>query len=272
MTDGILRLVERVCADGGIGPEEISAAGIGSIGPIDREAGTVVDPANVSDERARIELVRPLRELLATDSIVLHNDAVCGVVAERRFSDAATENMVYLTISTGIGAGVVVDGDVILGGGGNAAEVGHVTIDPAGRMVCGCGSAGHWEAYCGGANIPAYAAYLRREEAVDTELPVTASDFTAADVFDDVGEDDLADLVVDRVGRWNTIGVANVIQAFAPTHIAVGGAVARNNPDAILDPVRESVPDRVMIDVPEIGVSELGEGVVLKGALLIARR
>lgn len=272
VTDRILRLVERVCREAGISPDEVSAAGIGSIGPIDRDAGAVVDPSNVLGTGGRIELVRPLRELLHTDSVALHNDAVCGAIAERRFSDSATENMVYLTMSTGIGAGVIVDGTVLSGNGGNAAEVGHLTLDPTERMECGCGRGGHWEAYCGGANIPDYAAYLRRETGVETGLPVTAAEFTAADVFDAAGEDELADLVVGRIGRWNTIGVANVVHAFAPSYIAVGGAVALNNPDAILDPIHAALSDRVLIDVPELGLSDLGDDVVLCGALLVAQR
>lgn len=272
VTDGILRVVERACGAAGIDPAAIDAAGVGSIGPLDRETGTIVGPANVAEEGARIDLVGPLRERLHTDAIVLHNDAVCGVIAERRFSDAATENMVYVTLSTGIGAGAVVDGDVLVGHGGNAAEVGHMTVDPAGTMECGCGRAGHWEAYCGGINVPDYAAHLAKEEGVETSLPVGGTDFAAPDMFDALGEDDLADLVVDRIGRWNAIGFANVVQAFAPTHAAVGGAVALNNPDAVVDPIRDRLPDHVLGDVPDLDVAGLGEEAVLRGALLVAQR
>lgn len=272
VTDEILRVVERACEDGGIDPTEVSAAGIGSAGPLRQDTGIIVAPANVFGADSRIELARPLRELLRTDAVVLRNDATCGVIAEHRFSDSATENMVYITISTGIGAGVVVDGDVLFGHGGNAAEVGHMTVDPTGTMECGCGRGGHWEAYCGGANVPDYAAHLAHGEPVETTLPDAAAAFAAKDVFDRADGDQLADLVVDRMGRWNAIGFANVVQAFAPTYVAVGGAVALNNPDAVLDPVRDRLPDHVLIDVPEIGVSELGDEGVLRGALLIARR
>jgi len=272
ITDEILRIAERACENAGVDTGGIDAIGIGAIGPIDREAGAVIGPANVFGPSGRIALVEPLHRAFRPDSVVLHNDAICGVIAEHHFSDSTTENMVYLTISTGIGAGIVVDGNVIFGHRGNAAEVGHTTIDPMETMECGCGRAGHWEAYCGGANIPDYAAHLHRHAPVETSLPITREDFTAKDVLDEVGEDPLADLLVERIGRWNTIGVANVIQAFAPTYISVGGAVALNNPETILDPIRTHVSDRVFIDVPEIGVAETGEEAVLRGALLIARR
>ena len=267
----MIETVEAACDAAGIDSDAIAAVGVGSIGPIDRDAGTIVDPVNVSVETDRIRLVHPLREFLATDRICLHNDAICGVVGERYFVESAIDNMAYLTMSTGIGAGIVVDGDVIFGDEGNAGEVGHMTIDPSETMTCQCGAGGHWEAYCGGANIPRYAAYHRRERSVETTLPVDDEEFTAKDVFEGTDEDELADLVVERIGRWNAIGFANIVQTFAPEYVAVGGAVALNNPDAILDPIRRRVPNHVMIDPPEIELTELGEEVVLKGALVLAR-
>lgn len=270
--DAIVRVIELACAEADVDPRSITAVGVGSAGPFDMDAGAIINSPNIAGEDGRVPVVQPLRERLDTDSITLRNDATCGVIAERHFSDQSTENMIYLTISTGIGAGVVVDDNVLYGNGGNAAEVGHMTIDPTGRMTCGCGLEGHWEAYCSGANIPDYAAGLSRDTAIETGLPIDDPDFTAKDVFDAACDDGLADLVLDRVGRWNVIGFANLIQTFAPSHISVGGAVAINNPNAVLDPVREGVSTRAIADIPSIELSELGEDVVLRGALLSAQR
>jgi len=272
ITEALLGLVDHACADAGIDPGDVVAAGVGSMGPIDRTAGIVVDPPNAEGVDAPVNLVDPLRERLGTDAVELHNDAVCGAIAERTTGTA--ENLVYLTLSTGIGAGAVVDGNVLVGDGGNAAEIGHVTVDPRGRLTCGCGGDGHWEAYCGGRNVPRYATHLRRESAdgIETGLPADASAFTAKTVFDRAGDDDLADLVVERIGRWNAIGVATAVQAFAPTRVVLGGAVARNNPTAILDPIREGVPRRMSIDPPVIEVTGLGADAVLRGAVVVARR
>lgn len=272
VTEAICRIVERVCEGAGIAPESVTAAGIGSVGPLDRTAGTVTGPANIFGPTDRIQLVEPLRDLLDTPAVVLHNDATCGVIAERHVADGATENVVYLTISTGIGAGIVVDGRVVHGDHGNAGEVGHMTVDPAGRMTCGCGCDGHWEAYCGGANVPGYATSLYRERDVETDLPLTDPEFSAKDVFERAETDDLAALVVERVGEWNAIGVATVTQAYAPTDVAVGGAVARNNPEAILDPVRERLPERVLGTAPEMRLAACTENIVLTGALLAAQQ
>lgn len=272
VSEAIRRLVERTCADADVPTDSIRAVGVGSAGPFDDSAGAIIGSPNLLTDSGRIEVVEPLRELLATDSVVLRNDAICGVIAEQHFADAHTEHTVYITISTGVGAGAIVDGEALSGANGNAAEIGHLTVDPAGRMGCGCGRDGHWEAYCGGANIPDYAESIAREDGLETDLPIADSDFTAKDVFDALGDDELADTVVERIGDWNTIGFANTIQAFAPTRIAVGGAVALNNPASILDPVRDNVPDRVMIQVPEIEPTDLGDDIVLKGALLSAKQ
>lgn len=262
----VIGAAETALAECGVGPDAIAAAGIGSIGPLDPEAGAVVGTPNVRSDR--IELVSPLRELLGTDRIVLHNDTICGVIGEQQFARNATDEMIYLTFSTGIGAGVIVHGEVL---SGNVGEVGHMTIDPAGTMQCGCGAGGHWEAYCGGANIPEYAAHLEAVESIDTGLRTASPEFTAADLFDGVGTDELADRVVERIGHWNAIGVANIVHAFAPTYLAVGGAIALNNPDAVLEPIRRRLPELSTVDVPEITLTELGDDVVLQGALAAAR-
>jgi glucokinase len=272
VTDAMLDAVDDACGAAGIDPGDVAAAGIGSMGPLDRAAGTVVDPPNV-DGGGPIPLVGPLRERLGTDAVTLHNDATCGAVAEREAA-GGIENLVYLTLSTGVGVGAVVDGDALVGEGGNAAEMGHVTVDPRGRMACGCGGDGHWEAYCGGRNVPRYAARLRREsdDSVETDLPADPAAFSAADVFDRAGDDDLAALVVERCGRWNAIGVAATVQAFAPARVVVGGAVALHNPGPVLDPIREAVPGRLSVDPPTIRLATLGADAVLRGALLIAER
>ncbi|MFC7074557.1 ROK family protein [Halovenus rubra] len=269
VTNAVLDSVKRVCEESGVRPEMITAAGIGSVGPLNRVAGTVTGPANISGEN--IQLVKPLAEKLDTEAVVLHNDAVCGVIAERHIAEVVPENMLYLTLSTGIGAGIVIDGHLIHGTGGNVGEIGHMTVDPAGTMACGCGRNGHWEAYCGGANIPRYAALLSRTESIDTALTLNDA-CTAKDVFQQAGSDALATLVVERVARWNTIGIANLIQAYAPASIAVGGAVARNHPKAVLEPVRDRLPKYVFGELPQLGLAACETDIVLTGALLAAQR
>ena len=270
VTEAVLGVVRGACADAGVDPTEVVAAGIGSIGPLDLAAGVVQGPANLPDTVERIPLVGPVSQLLDTEEVHLHNDTIAGVIGERFHSERNPDDMVYLTISSGIGAGVAVDGNVLSGWDGNAGEVGHMTVDPHGFMTCGCGHDGHWEGYCSGNNIPKYARELHAEDPVETALPIEDPDFSAVDVFGAAGEDVFADHVIDQVAHWNAMGVANVIHAYAPLVVSVGGAVALNNPERVLDPIREKLSDMVFINVPEIKLTDLGDEVVVRGALASA--
>lgn len=253
---------DTACTTAGVPPASIVAVGIGSMGPLDREAGVVVEPPNVPADR--IEVVDAVRRV-ASCPMTLHNDAVAAVIGERAFTDAP-ENTVYLTISSGIGAGAVVDGHVLEGSCGNAAEVGHFVVEPDGRR-CGCGGRGHWEAYCSGEAIPAVARGLDRGE---TDLDLDGLD--AAAVFAAAGEDPLADRVLETVTRYNVVGVAGLVHAFAPELVSVGGSVARHNESLVLDPVRERLADHLAVPAPDLRLTPLGEDAVLRGAVACALR
>ena len=270
ITEAVLEVVRTACAEAGIAPDSVTAAGIGAIGPLDLAEGAVEDPANLPDTVDRIPLTGPLSVLLDTDRVYLHNDTNAGVIGERFYSERNPDDMVYLTISSGIGAGVCVDGHVLTGWDGNAGEVGHMTVDPQGRLTCGCGHDGHWEAYCSGNRIPRYAEFLHDSDPVETALPLEDASFSAVDVFEHDGSDDFATHVVDQLAHWNAMGVANIVHAYAPLVIYVGGAVALNNPERTLDPIRERMERMVMSNVPEIRLTTLGDDVVVRGALASA--
>lgn len=269
VSDAVVATVLDAVRAAGIEPGDLTACGVGSIGPLDTAAGAVDRPANLPASVGRIPLVEPLRERLGAE-VTLHNDAVAGLIGERFHADSNPDDMVYLTISSGIGAGVAVDGNVLSGWDGNAGEVGHSVVDPTGALECGCGIDGHWEAYCSGNNLPRYARHLHETEGIATDLPLGDEAFVAGDVFAAAGEDPLADAVVEDCTAYNAIGVANVVHAYAPLVISVGGAVAYNNPDLVVEPLRERVPDLVMANVPQIRLTTLGEEAVVRGALASA--
>ena len=270
VTEAVLSALRGACQNADLDPNDIVAAGIASFGPLDLADGSVENPPNLPDTIDRIPLTGPVENLFDTDRVYLHNDANAGLIGERYYADRNPDDMVYLTISSGIGAGVAVDGSVLRGWDGNAGEVGHMTIDPQGFMTCGCGHDGHWEAYCSGDNIPRYARQLHREDPVETALPIETSKFDAADVFDHAGSDEFATHVLEQISHWNAIGVANIVHAFAPLVISVGGGVAINNPDQVLTPIREKLDDMVMANIPDIQLTTHGDEVVVRGALASA--
>jgi glucokinase len=271
VTDRVLAVLRNATADAGVRPREIGSVGIGSIGPLDLATGVIENPANLPDGIGRIPLAGPISNLvdLPDERVHLHNDTSAGCIGERFYADRNPDDMAYLTVSSGIGAGVCADGNVLGGWDGNAGEVGHMTVDPAGKRTCGCGKRGHWEAYCSGDNIPEYAKDLHREDPADTVLDVEG-ELTAADVFAAASEDDFARYAIDRVAGWNTMGTASLVHAYAPLVIYVGGAVALNNPELTLDPIRERLDELVFINVPEIELTTLGEDAVVRGALASA--
>jgi len=270
VTEAVLESLRTACEDAGIEPDSIVAAGVGSIGPLDLAEGAVIDPANLPDTIDRIPLTGPISKLIDSSDVHLHNDTIAGVIGERFHSDRNPDDMVYLTISSGIGAGVCTDGNVLSGWDGNAGEVGHMMLDPHGRLTCGCGSDGHWEAYCSGNNIPRYAEMIYEDDPVDTAMPIEDPDFSAVDVFEHAGEDALADHVIDQTAHWNAMGIANIIHAYAPIVVYVGGAVALNNEELVLEPIREKLPDMVFTNLPDVQLTNLGDDVVVKGALASA--
>ncbi|WP_256393601.1 ROK family protein [Natronoarchaeum rubrum] len=270
VTEAVLESLRTACEEAGIEPSSIVAAGIGSIGPLDLAEGAVIDPANLPDTIDRIPLTGPVSKLIDSDEVHLHNDTIAGVIGERFHSDRNPDDMVYLTISSGIGAGVCTDGNVLSGWDGNAGEVGHMMLDPHGQLTCGCGSDGHWEAYCSGNNIPRYAEMIYENDPVDTAMPIEDPDFSAADVFEYAGEDALADHVIDQTAHWNAMGIANIIHSYAPIVVYVGGAVALNNEELVLDPIREKLPEMVFTNLPDVQLTNLGDDVVVKGALASA--
>lgn len=266
VTETVLESLRSACTAAGIEPTQITAAGIGSIGPLDTVEGVVENPANLPDSIEQIPLTGPVENTIDSP-VYLHNDANAGVVGERFFAEYNPENMVYVTISTGIGAGVIVNGTLLSGWNNNAGEVGHIPVDSGNTRQCGCGKYGHWEAYCSGKNIPEYARQLHDGE--QTEMPLSSDEFGAADVFEHAGTEGFADHVLDRVAEWNARGITSLIHAYAPMVIYVGGAVALNNP-GILDGLKDRVPDLVMTNVPDIQLTTLGDDVVVKGALASA--
>lgn len=271
VTDTLLETIDEVLEGANRSWESIIGIGVGSIGPLDAESGVVINPPNLSGSIEGIPLAGPLKDAIGAP-VRVENDAIAALVAERAHMEEPPPNMAYLTFSTGVGAGIAVDGHVLRGWGGNAAEVGHFVVDPDDGRPCGCGREGHWEAYAGGDNIPAYARSLGDTFEGETDLPLNDGDFTAEDVFDLAGDDILSDILIHRLGRWNAIGLATLTHAYAPELVSIGGAVALENPELVIEPIRDRLPPLVTTRVPELRATPLGHDAVLEGGLELARQ
>jgi glucokinase len=177
--------------------------------------------------------------------------------------------MVYLTISTGVGGGVVADGRLYRGAG-NGAELGHVTVDWHGRTCRGCGRPGCLEAYVSGTSI---AERAREALAADGASSLASlEEPTAADVAAAARDGDaLARAVWDETVAALACGLTSIVNVFEPETVVLGGGVSRAG-EQLLAPVREWVRDHAMEPAGrsvEIVASALGEQVGVVGAAAI---
>ena len=267
----LIEIVKRVASEK---LDEIEAIGIGSIGPLDVRRGVLVRSAN-----ARFRNV-PIVERLSREfkiPVYMLNDCTAAALGEKVFGAAKNlSNFVYVGIGTGIGGGVFVDGRLLLGKDGNAAEIGHMTIDLGDGLPCGCGGRGHWEAYCSGSGIPSFVkSWIISKRLEDLKNPLVdmamRGEMTSKHLFDYAkAGDELALEVVEEIGRINAICFANLINLFDPELITVGGSIALKNPNLILDPIKRYVGRYVINRLPEIRLTPLGENIVLYGAIALA--
>jgi glucokinase len=275
----IPRLIQSLLHRRDIGPRHLEGIGIASAGPLDLKKGRIVKPPNLPFDQ--VPITGPVAEKLGVPTYLI-NDCTAAVLGEREFgAGRRVKNLVYITIGTGIGGGAIVDGHLLWGKDGNAVEVGHFSIDAQERLPCGCGKRGHWEAYCSGNNIPNFIE-LRIGEMKDAfvkqsflrkDMKGRVSNLAAEDLFAAARRGDRLSLrLVDEIGTLNAMGFANVINAYDPSLIAVGGSVALRNRNLVLSPIIDKVKDHVCVNrLPKILPTLLGEDVGVYGAVAAVR-
>ena len=274
----IIRMTRSIQRENHVPERNFCGIGIGSIGPLNPIKGGIDRPANIS-QYGFIPLVGPLHSEFGVP-VKLLNDCSAAVIGEKQVGAGTGEdNLVYITISSGIGAGVYVDGHLLSGKDGNAHEVGHMVIDSGGKLLCGCGRRGHWEAYCSGRNIPDYARLFLQNSGIEAfkktllyeQSSGELSNLSAKTIYECAAQgDELCTRFLEEVGRLNAIGFANVANLYDPALITVGGSVALNNSALTLEPVIAQIGDYVFNRPPKIQVTPLGEDIVLVGALVVA--
>lgn len=278
ISDQMVRLTRFLCNKQGLNTKSLRGVGIVATGPLLQQEGALIHPTAIKFDY--VPLTKPVSEQLGTPSC-LNNDAAGAALGEKMFGAAkGLENYAYITISTGIGCGAIVNGTLLLGKDGNAHEVGHLVIDYEGRLTCGCGKRGHWEAYCSGSNIPNFIRMRLKdtpEKAVKESLLFKRiggdlSKLTASDLFAAAKKaDSISVKLVGEIGVLNAIGFANVVNAYDPSLITVGGTVTLKNKNMILSPIKKHVKDYVINRIPKIMVTPLGDDVGLYGAIATAQ-
>ena len=274
VVERIAQLIERAIAETmnalGITRSAFVGVGIGSPGPLDRAAGLVITTPNLGWHDF------PLRDRVAAAvrlPATLDNDANCATLGEWWLGAAkGGRNVVGLTIGTGIGGGLILDGKLYHGSSDAAGEIGHTSIDSTGRR-CKCGNYGCLEAYASG---PAIAERAREKLAggepslMATMAGGDAARLTAQDVYEaSKAGDEVAREVVRETARLIGTGVANLINIFNPDVVVLAGGVAQAGDD-LFSPLRAEVHRRAFkpaVDACRIVPGALGGAAGVVGAV-----
>lgn len=231
--------------------EDLDAVAIAAAGPIDRKEKTFRPPNFSGEGLEKVDLGKAFEDF---GEIYIINDGTSAVLGEYYYGEHDVENLVYLTISSGIGAGVILEGNPVQAWNGNFAEVGHMKISER-EVECGCGRTGHWEAYSSGENLPQMGKKLFN------------TDFEDAKEIFEAGEKGVpeAQKVMELMHEANVTGVANITNLFNPEKIILGGAIPLNHSEIILEGLKDRVEQEAINKAPEIGICDLGERSVIHG-------
>jgi glucokinase len=269
--DGMARLcamIERVITSASVSRDAILGIGIGCTGPVDTQKGTVHNPYTLPtwDD---LPIVAALTEAFHKPAILLNDAHVAALAEYSAGSGRGTNNMCYITVSTGIGGGLILNGRLYRGQGLMAGEVGHQSLNFEGRP-CYCGASGCWEMYAAG---PAIAKTAQERVTPDSQLWTLSqgqSDLITARL---VGEaalagDALALDIMRETAFYLAVGITNLINVLAPDQFVLGGGVMQSH--ALLLPIVRDILSKqtFMINNYEVRIAhaELGLNAGVVGA------
>lgn len=262
----LIRIIEEVWPNG----NAVTAIGLASPGPLDPHTGYLLAPPN-NPEWHNFPLAPSVAEHFGVKTY-LDNDANLAGLAEYRFgAGKGHHDVLYITVSTGIGAGVIIRDRLLQGYHGLAAELGHVIIDPDGPP-CSCGFNGHLESFSSG---PAIVRYVLGElEAGARSVMRRDENLSARDVAEAARRGDaLAIKAYQRAGEYLGIGVASFLHIFDPSIVVFGGGVSQVG-SLLFDSFHASLKQRVFhpryLEGLVIRKAELGDDAGLLGARALA--
>jgi glucokinase len=277
VADAVLEVVEKLAAASDIAMQSGSAIGVGVPGMLDRHGWLAFSPNLPQGHGLDWSALLGLR--LPDHQLFIENDANFAALAEHRLgSSQGYSHVLTVTLGTGIGGGLIIDGRVMVGAHGFAGEIGHMVVDASGPP-CPCGRRGCWERYASGGGLGVEA----RQEALAGHLPnvvaraggdpeqVRGEDVTAAALDGDAQ----AQRVLEQVGWWVGFGLANLACVVDPECFVLGGGLIAAG-DLLLAPARKSFEELVeggsARPRTEIVPAAFGERAGAVGAALAARQ
>ncbi len=268
--------VEEHLAAGGVAPDAI---GVSAPGPLDTARGILVDPPNLGDSFRDFPLAQRLSDAFGLPCRV-ERDTHVAALAEGAFGAAVgLSDYVYMTVSTGIGGGIVAGGRLMGGADGMAGELGHLLVDMNG-LECTCGAVGHLERYSSGTGIARSATEALAAgtpapilEAIALSIAPAPLEGVHVATAEEAGDPLAAELMA-QARRAFAAAMIAIVNVFAPERVIVGGGVAAGQGERLLGPAREAVARysfKMQARRAEIVPAALGDDVGLIGSVPLVR-
>jgi glucokinase len=264
--EALSQMVTELATANGLRMSDIESCAVGVPGPTDPDKGILYDPPHLPGWH-NVEVARLLKEATGIPTH-LENDAQLAAYGEfHRGAGRGSKHVVFVTISTGIGGGIVIDGKLYSGAAGSAGEVGHVMVDPDGP-VCSCGRRGHLEALASGTSM----ARIARERIAAGEASSLASleMFTAHEIGEAADEgDELAVSVLTNAGRLLGLTFGGLLNILDPEVLILGGGVIQIG-SILLDPLYAAIKEQAFeanYSHARITTAGLGQDAGLVGAV-----
>ena len=264
----LLHLIEEVMPAG----EDVSGIGVAVPGPVDPINGIIIETPNIPEMNG-FPLVERLTEKLNVP-VYLGNDANLAALGEWRYgAGQGHDHLLYFTISTGVGGGVISGGNLLEGSAGFGAELGHVMVkaDDEGP-TCSCGHHGHLEAFSSGTGIAKYVEARLKNPETESSLRSSANRNATAIAEAARAGDPLATSAYERAGHYLGVGVSSFLHIFNPSIVILGGGVSQSR-DLFWKPfevsLRANVFNPAYLENLVITTAALGDDAGLLGALAL---
>ncbi len=253
--------------------KEIEGIGFDFPGQVDYKTGVVKLAPNIPGW-----INVPIAQMIEEEFNIptrIDNDVRCAALGELKFgAGKGCENFVCITVGTGIGSGLVINGQLVRGAANAAGEIGHIKLQMNGGPICGCGDTGCLEAFASGPSIVAMAQeYLKGGKSTKFREMAGADGEITPYIVAKAAEagDPVAKRIFEIVGTYIGMGLVSVINLLNPEKVIIGGGVAAAG-DLLLDPIRKTIKERAMVvagNSVEIVPAELGNSAGVIGASML---
>jgi len=280
ISTSVCNMISELLSENKIKNDQILGIGIATAGPLDMKRGEVFNNANLGFKV--IPLKEPIKNKFPNVPIYFINDCNGSVLGVHFFEakDNEKDNLAYITMSTGIGGGVICSGHLLLGKEGNAAEIGHAIVNPKSKAKCNCGAYGCWEAYSSGTGVRNRALEGLDDGKLNASILMQIVDndrakITAKEIFQAAKKgDELSNSIVEDCVYYTKVGVGLVNNYYDCSSIYFGGAMMKDKDQIIPQIIEQFEKNPIKFTInhpPNIKITKYNDEIGLRGALALIK-